>query len=579
MKKIIRTICMSCIALSIPLSTVYSQDIGNSQSKGNSDKTDNIPEYIEIDDNEVFFNPVENDEYDQIPVSGATLAWRDIRPETDPNVTPSRSVTIGLNQYLEVEYPGNEWIYLGEAEETNHVRYYGRKLGRDNTVFTLCSKEEAGTVLLHFYCIDPLNGTSISDYLEVVVEDRTTGTSKKAVAPSYASAFPANQHSNEFDYVTPTVKDVHKEPDTPYTLEVPNPPKENTVAVPKTSSAGKSSTTGKSTSSTTQTTTTSKSATSSSSTSSTKNTSSSASSTAPAASSSGTTKSTSSSTTSAATKPAASSTAKNSSSSTSTAKSTNSTTQTTATKPAASSSGTSSTKNTSSAATSTAPATSSTAKSSSTGTTRSTTSSASSTSSPATPSTGTTRSASSSATSSTATTSSNPPASASIATGNPTTRSISRSASSPVAEDYDTSDYGYEDTDSYSNDNDAYSYGYSSMSGSNITSGPSIAANTGSDYSSLSGTELLEKAKEAYNNAKYAECLSYLDEFFISSASDTDEALYLKGQALEAPGSSRNIKGALDAYETLVKNYPYSKYWEPANERVIYIKRFYINIR
>ena len=133
--------------------------------------------------------------------------------------------------------------------------------------------------------------------------------------------------------------------------------------------------------------------------------------------------------------------------------------------------------------------------------------------------------------------------------------------------------YSYEE-ESY----DYPSYG-SSSSSSSIASGPSIAANTGSDYSSLSGSELLEKAREAYKNAKYAECLSYLDEFFISSTSETDEALYLQGQALEAPGSSRNIKGALEAYETLVKNYPYSKYWEPANERVIYIKRFYINIR
>ena len=521
MKKIIRTLCMTCIALSIPFSALYAQDI--------SRQADNIPEYIEIDDNEPFYTPVD-EQGDQLPVSGATLAWRDIRPETDPNVTPSRSVTIGLNQYLEVEYPGNEWIYLGEAEETNHVRYYGRKLGRENTVFTLCSKE-AGTVLLHFYCIDPLNGTSISDYLEVVVEDRTTGTSKKAVAPSYAKAIPANQHSNEFDYVTPTVKDVHKEPDTPYTLEVPNPPKENTVAVPKTSS------TGKSTSST---------------------------------SSTNTSKSTGSTTQAATTKPATTSTGA------STTKSTSSSTQATTTKPATSS--TSSTKSTSSSATSTAPATSSSS------TARSTTSSASSSTSTATPSssTGTTRSASSSATSTTTTTSSNPPASASIATGNPTTRSISRSASSPVVEDNDTSDYDYEDTSSSYTDESAYpSYGSSSssLSGSGITSGPSIASNTGSDYSSLSGSELLEKAKEAYKNAQYAECISYLDEFFNSSATATDEALYLLGQALEAPGSSRNIKGALDAYETLVKNYPYSKYWEPANERVIYIKRFYINIR
>ncbi|MBO7637837.1 MAG: hypothetical protein J6S91_02565, partial [Treponema sp.] len=361
MKKIIRKVCMTCFALSIPLSASYAQDADK--------QVDTIPEYIEINDDEPLYSLVPIPEEENYTVTGATLAWRDIRPETDPNVTPSRSVTIGLNQYLEVEYPGNEWIYLGEAEETNHVRYYGRKLGRDNTVFTLCSKE-AGTVLLHFYCIDPLNGTSISDYLEVVVEDRTTGTSKKAVAPSYAKAFPANQHSNEFDYVTPTVTDVHKEPDTPYTLEVPNPPKENTVAVPKTSSTGKStsSTSGSNTSKNTGSTTT-KPATSSSNT----------------TASTSTSKSTSSSTSTATTKPAATSTssstttAKNTSpatSSSSTSKSTSSSTSTATTTPAAtsSSSSTSATKSTNPASSSSS--TSSTTATSSTGTTRSANSSA-----------------------------------------------------------------------------------------------------------------------------------------------------------------------------------------------------------
>ena len=116
MKKIFKTICIFCLATSVSLSVLFAQNVGTTT------KSDNIPEYLEIDDNEIFFSPVE-DEYEQAPVSGATLAWRDIRPDADPNVTPSRSVTIGLNQYLEVEYPGNEWIYLGETEETNHLRY------------------------------------------------------------------------------------------------------------------------------------------------------------------------------------------------------------------------------------------------------------------------------------------------------------------------------------------------------------------------------------------------------------------------------------------------------------------------
>ena len=96
---------------------------------------------------------------------------------------------------------------------------------------------------------------------------------------------------------------------------------------------------------------------------------------------------------------------------------------------------------------------------------------------------------------------------------------------------------------------------------------------------STADDELLLKAQKAYNAGSYAECLDYLTEFFNNAVTKIDEALYLQGLALEAPSSSRNIKAALDTYETLVKSYPQSKKWNAANERVIYIKRFYFNIR
>lgn len=520
MKKTFKTISLF-LALSVSISAV------NAQSNLTSTHPDNIPEYLEINDDEILFTVEGNSESENLPVSGATLAWRDIRPETDPNVVPSRSVTIGLGQYLEVEYPGNEWIYLGEAEESNHLRYYGRSLERDSTVFTLRSKD-VGSVLLHFYCIDPLDGTSISDYLEVIIEDRTTGTSKKAVAPSYAKAVPANQHSNDFDYVTPTVKEVHKEPESPYTLEKPNPPKENTVAVPKTST------------------------------------------TKPAASS--TTKEQSSSTGSAKTATSTGTSSSKSTSSASTSTKASGSSGNTTSSPAASSS----TKATASTGTSSNKASSS----SSSSTTRNTTSTGASSTPSASSSSGT-RSASSTpstASNSTSTgTSTNPPASASIATGNPTTRSISRSASSPteeISDDSDDSEYTAPTESSGS---------YDSFPSFSSPSSSSAVASTGSDaapdLSGLSAKELLEKAHSAYDKAQYAECLSYLEEYLNTSSADNDEALYLQGQAYEAPGSSRNIKAALNCYETLVNNYPYSKYWERANERVIYIKRFYINIR
>ncbi|MBO7639598.1 MAG: hypothetical protein J6S91_11540 [Treponema sp.] len=549
MKKNFKTISLF-LALSVSISAV------NAQSKQNSTHPDNIPEYLEINDDEILFTVEANAESNDLPISGATLAWRDIRPETDPNVVPSRSVTIGLGQYLEVEYPGNEWIYLGEAEETNHLRYYGRSLGRENTVFTLHSKD-VGNVLLHFYCIDPLDGTSISDYLEVIIEDRTTGISKKAVAPSYAKAVPANQHSNEFDYVTPTVKEVHKEPESPYTLEKPNPPKENTVAVPKTSTT-KPASSSTSSAKTATSTGTSSSKTTSNATSTTKEASTGSSKASGSSGSSTSSQAAASSSSTKATASAGTSSSKTASSGTSSTKTPSSnTTRTTSSTPSTSASTSSSTTSSSI----TKEPSSSITKESSSSTTK-------------TPSSSSTRSASS--TPSTTTTSTNSPASASIATGNPTTRSISRSASSPVEDITDDNDY-VEYTPSESSD------GYDSFPTFPSSSSSSAIAATGSDaspdYSGLSAKELLEKAHSAYDKAQYGECLSYLEEYLNTSAADNDEALFLQGQAYEAPGSSRNIKAALNCYETLVNHYPYSKYWERANERVIYIKRFYINIR
>ncbi len=53
----------------------------------------------------------------------------------------------------------------------------------------------------------------------------------------------------------------------------------------------------------------------------------------------------------------------------------------------------------------------------------------------------------------------------------------------------------------------------------------------------------------------------------------------LEGLILEAKSEVRNIKSAIGAYDTLIKNWPQSDYWRKANERSIYLKRFYIDIR
>ena len=97
--------------------------------------------------------------------------------------------------------------------------------------------------------------------------------------------------------------------------------------------------------------------------------------------------------------------------------------------------------------------------------------------------------------------------------------------------------------------------------------------------SSLNPESLLKEAQLLYNEKEYSSALNKLNQYFEYSTDNRDEALYLKGQILEAKSEVRDIKGAIDAYTTLTKNYPASKLWDSANKRIIYLKRFYLEVR
>lgn len=90
---------------------------------------------------------------------------------------------------------------------------------------------------------------------------------------------------------------------------------------------------------------------------------------------------------------------------------------------------------------------------------------------------------------------------------------------------------------------------------------------------------ILEQAKKWYEEKKYGEALDAIKSFLDVAVLRIDEALYLQGQILEAKSDFQNIRGAIDSYNKIVKNYPASKLWDAANKRSIYLKRFYIDIR
>ena len=90
---------------------------------------------------------------------------------------------------------------------------------------------------------------------------------------------------------------------------------------------------------------------------------------------------------------------------------------------------------------------------------------------------------------------------------------------------------------------------------------------------------LLQEANILYNEKEFEAAKNKLNQYLLNPDSEIDRAYFLLGQILEAKSSVQDIKAAINAYTNVTKNYPASKYWEDANKRIIYLKRFYLEAR
>ncbi|MGP1522544.1 MAG: hypothetical protein ACTTKC_04485 [Treponema sp.] len=94
--------------------------------------------------------------------------------------------------------------------------------------------------------------------------------------------------------------------------------------------------------------------------------------------------------------------------------------------------------------------------------------------------------------------------------------------------------------------------------------------------------EVYAQAETAFNETRYADALNILDDFFKNfTPSDNcfDKAVFLKARIYETPSDYRNIRGALDEYKKITAFFPESDLWKDARRRIIYINRFYMDIR
>lgn len=279
-------------------------------------------------------------------------------PEKPP-VIPSRSVSIKNSQYLDIVYPGKDWIYLGEEDGKNLMRYFGRKIGDKNTSFSLRSREE-GKTILHFYKNDQLTGAFIDDYLEVEIKGKNY-SAERILAPDYSSIVPPAQKNEKQEKIS--------------SPEISNQKNEDSESSPK------------------------------------------------------------------------------------------------------------------------------------------------------------------------------------------------------IPEEKQVDEKKFE------NENPSTQTFSELSSGSEVASSQEISSIEKNNSSDSSSDELLKAAQENFNSKKYKDSLACLESFFEKADSRIDEGLFLQAQIFESNSSERNIKSALDNYETIVRRYPQSSVWKKASERVTYLKKFYFNIR
>ncbi|WP_191017472.1 hypothetical protein [Treponema zioleckii] len=96
---------------------------------------------------------------------------------------------------------------------------------------------------------------------------------------------------------------------------------------------------------------------------------------------------------------------------------------------------------------------------------------------------------------------------------------------------------------------------------------------------SIEAESLLENANKALSEKKYDEALKYAQNYIAGSSKNLDEAYYILGQIYESNSKLKNIKSSVKFYSKVVDDYPLSKFWAPSNNRLVYLRRFYIDIR
>ena len=164
-------------------STVNAVGSNNAETPANTETEGTMPEQ-NSGTNSTVTN--ETDEAEQTEIEEETPA---------DEKAPSRSVTIKKKQYLDVTYPGEGWLYMGDENNSKALSFKGREQ-KGNTTLLKFYADRSGEALLHFCKQDILMDTYIHDYLLVIVE-KTSGNKQHISAPEYIPPAAASAENEE----------------------------------------------------------------------------------------------------------------------------------------------------------------------------------------------------------------------------------------------------------------------------------------------------------------------------------------------------------------------------------------------
>ena len=176
-----------------------SETIEENSNKNDERKSDETTLGSQEENNDILEFPLQDEKSEEIIQIESENSLDENQTEEmqeKSEIIPSRSVSMKNYQYLDIVYPGNGWIYLGESDNSKNFIFYGRKLGGKDTSFTLRSKNP-GRFILHFYKNDALTGNFIDDYLEVIVDDEKSSSNEHILCPMYKEIVPPKYEKNQ----------------------------------------------------------------------------------------------------------------------------------------------------------------------------------------------------------------------------------------------------------------------------------------------------------------------------------------------------------------------------------------------